>query len=296
MTNTSSSAILLKGQPLKDSILKNLKEKINSQTNQPCLAVILIGNDPASHVYVSMKTKTCKAIGMQSRSYILPESTSQSEIEQLITKLNNDNSVHGILLQLPLPKHMNDNDLLSLIHPLKDVDGFHPKNIGNLLLGRNAIKPCTPYGICKLLDYYNIQTEGKHVVVVGRSNIVGKPIAALLLQNSTPGNATVTVCHSKTKNLTTFTKMADILILAIGQAQAITSDMIKDQASIIDVGINRLTDPKTNTTSLVGDVDYASCVKKASSITPVPGGVGPTTIAMLMNNTYESFLKLQRNS
>ena len=245
----------------------------------PGLATVLVGDDPASAVYVRNKNKTCKNVGFQSFENILPADTSEEKLLNLVDKLNKDNNVNGILIQLPLPTQIDSQKVLEQINPEKDVDGFHLENVGRLVTGNATFKPCTPAGIIELLDQYKVDIEGKNVVVLGRSNIVGKPVASLLLSR----NATVTICHSRTKDLPAISRSADILIAAIGKPHFVTPDMVKDDAVVIDVGINRVDD------KLVGDVDYESVLKKASLITPVPGGVGPMTIAMLMVNTLQAF-------
>lgn len=256
----------------------------------PGLAVILVGNDPASQVYVKSKQRTCEAIGIKSFEYRLSADTNLSDLLSVIDKLNNDDSVHGILLQLPLPDPLDSDVALQHISPDKDVDGFHPNNVGKLLIGLPTFKSCTPYGVMTLLSYYNIETEGKHIVILGRSNIVGKPLAALLMQKTSPGNATVTVCHSRSKNLNDITLSADIIIAAIGRPHFLTEDMVNPGAVVIDVGINRIDDSSLDRGyRLVGDVDYDALKLKVSAITPVPGGVGPLTIAMLMTNTCQAF-------
>lgn len=248
-----------------------------------CLAVILVGDDPASSVYVNNKKKACEACGIKSLQYLLPESTTEQELLELIEKLNRNDEVNGILCQLPLPKHINEETIINAISPKKDVDCFHPENVGRLHIGNGIFKPCTPAGVMEMLRFAGVQVEGKTCVVVGRSNIVGKPMSSLLMAE----NGTVTTCHSKTKNLAEITKKADILVVAMRQPRYITGDMVKDGAVVVDVGIHRMADG-----SLCGDVDFDSVEKKASFITPVPGGVGPMTIAMLMQNTVTA-AKLQ---
>ena len=264
---------------IKDNIASEVKILKNKTGKTPGLAVVLVGDDPASAVYVKNKNKTCKNIGFQSFEHILPENTSEDKLLNLINELNNDDQVNGILVQLPLPSHISSKTILVSINPQKDVDGFHLENVGRLVTGNALFKPCTPAGIIKLLDEYKIEIEGKNAVIIGRSNIVGKPVSFLLLER----NATVTICHSRTKDLPSITRSADILIAAIGKPNFVSLDMVKNNAVVIDVGINRL-DGK-----LVGDVDFASVSKQASLITPVPGGVGPMTIAMLMENTLQAF-------
>lgn len=249
------------------------------------LCVVIVGDNSASKVYVRNKRIACEKAGIESQIVELAVETSQSELISLIEKLNNDNSVNGILVQLPLPGHIDEDAIIEVINPEKDVDAFHPFNTGMLLSGNPAFEPCTPGGIIELLKYEGIETSGKHVVIIGRSNIVGKPLAALLLLKGSFGDATVTVCHSRTKNLKDITLMADILVAAIGRANFVSQDMIKDGAVVIDVGINRVDDPTLEKGyKLVGDVNYEEALTKASFITPVPGGVGPMTIAILLRN------------
>ena len=243
----------------------------------PGLAVIIVGEDPASKIYVRNKKKACEEIGYNSFEYALPESTTQDELIALIEKLNADDKVHGILVQAPTPKHIDDKAVYSTISPLKDVDAFHPLNVGKIMLGDFDFVPCTPAGIMELIAYYGIETSGKKAVVIGRSNIVGKPMAMLLLH----ANATVSVCHSRTPDVAEVTRDADIVVAAVGKANFLTGDMIKEGAVVIDVGMNRDENGK-----LCGDAHFESCEKKASYITPVPGGVGPMTITMLMKNTF----------
>ena len=274
---------IIDGKKVSSHIIENITTEVKSLKlkidKSPGLAVILVGDDPASAVYVRNKNKTCTKIGFQSFENILPSDTSELILLNLIDELNNNENINGILVQLPLPKHISSHKILKAIKPEKDVDGFHLENVGRLVTGNAAFKPCTPAGIIQLLDYYNIDLEGKNAVVLGRSNIVGKPVAFLLLEK----NATVTICHSRTKDLSKITRQADVLIAAIGKPNFVSADMVKDDSVIIDVGINRV-DGK-----LVGDVDYQAVSQKVSLITPVPGGVGPMTIAMLMANTLQSF-------
>lgn len=265
--------------------VKNEVADLAKSGSVPALAVIIVGNDPASKVYVGNKKKACEMTGMRSVEYALPEDTSEEELLKLIDELNNDSTVNGILCQLPVPKHINEDRIIDAIAPEKDVDGFSAINVGKIWLGKYEISPCTPMGVIELLDYYDIPLEGKNCVIVGRSNIVGKPMAALLLER----NATVTVCHSRTKDLASFTKNADVIVAAVGRANFITADMVKDGAVVIDVGINRLENGK-----LCGDVDFENVKEKTSFITPVPGGCGPMTIAVLMKNTLVAF-KNQNN-
>jgi methylenetetrahydrofolate dehydrogenase (NADP+)/methenyltetrahydrofolate cyclohydrolase len=265
---------------IKDQLIDKVKELNKKLDHELSLAVILVGNNPASQVYVKNKIKSAEYVGIKSLSYCLPENTSQKELEDLVIKLSNDNSVDGILVQLPLPKGLNEKKVLSLIPLNKDVDGFTANNVGNLLLGNDCIVSCTPKAVITLLKEYNVELKGKHAVVVGRSNIVGKPVALLLLQE----DCTVSICHSRTKNLKEMCLQADIIIAAVGKTHLIKGDMVKDGAVIIDVGINRTEN------GLKGDVDFDNALLKASYITPVPGGVGPMTIAMLMENTYHCAL------
>ena len=287
-------SFIIDGVAVQSKILEQLSHSISSEyertLKRPGLAVILVGDDPASDVYVRRKKTICQKIGITSYEHRLPKDTSESELSELIKQLNHDPMIHGILLQVPLPNGLNETRLLDLIAPHKDVDGFHPDNVGKLLLGRPEFQSCTPYGVCELLRHYNIETNGKQCVILGRSNIVGKPLAAMLMQHGNPGNATVTVCHSRTSDLAKITSQADILIAAIGKPLFVTQQMIKKGAVVIDVGVNRIPDnSKTSGFKLVGDVDFENVAKHASAITPVPGGVGPMTIAMLMKNTVKAF-------
>ncbi len=257
-------------------------EKLKKQTGKvPGLAVVLVGEDPASAVYVKNKNKTCEKMGFQSFSHTLSADTEEKVLLKLIADLNANPEVNGILVQLPLPDHIHEHKVLEAIDPKKDVDGFHPVNVGTLTSGGNALVPCTPAGIIEMLDFYKIDIEGQHAVILGRSNLVGKPMASLLLKR----HATVTICHSRTRDLPTVARSADILVAAIGKPGFVTPDMVKEGAVVIDVGINRV-DGK-----LVGDVDFEQVAERAAFITPVPGGVGPMTIAMLMKNTLSAFKK-----
>lgn len=277
------------GKEVSEKIYSDLKERINALRSKdviPGLAVILVGNDPASQVYVNMKDKKCKELGVESFQILLSADITQSDLIGKITELNNDPSVHGILVQLPLPAHIDESAVIKAIDPSKDVDCFHPFNLGKMVIGEADFLPATPAGIHQMIMHYGIETAGKHVVIVGRSNIVGKPLANILMQKGKGADATVTVVNSKTANITEFTRSADILIAAIGKPQYITADMVKDNAVVIDVGTNRIEDPAAkNGSRLVGDVDFDSVCQRASAITPVPGGVGPMTICMLMSNT-----------
>ena len=270
------------GKEVSDRIKDEMKvqvENLKKEGINPGLAVILVGEDPASKVYVANKKKACEYIGINSFEYKLPEETTEEEVIELINKLNNDNTVSGILCQLPVPKHINEEAIINAIDPKKDVDAFHPINVGKIMTGNYDFVPCTPAGVMELIKESGIDVTGKECVVVGRSNIVGKPMSMLLLHQ----NGTVTVCHSKTKDLKAKTKSADILVAAVGIPNFITGDMIKEGAVVIDVGINRIA-PKT----LVGDVEFETAKEVAGAITPVPGGVGPMTIAMLMKNTLKA--------
>lgn len=256
---------------------------------QPGLAVVLVGDNPASKSYVSAKEKACAEAGFASFDHRLPQDTSEESLLALIDRLNHDPAVDGILVQLPLPRHIDENRVIMAIDPEKDVDGFHPVNVGRMLIGQPCFLPCTPHGILHLLKRSGVSTDGAHAVVVGRSNIVGKPVASLLLQKSALGNATVTLCHTHTRDLAAFTRQADILIVASGRPNTVTGEMVRPGAVVIDVGVNRVEDPDSpKGYRLVGDVDFDSVRQVASLITPVPGGVGPMTITMLLYNTLEA--------
>jgi methylenetetrahydrofolate dehydrogenase (NADP+)/methenyltetrahydrofolate cyclohydrolase len=274
--------MIIDGKKISQEIKDELKievEKLRTKGIIPGLAVILIGDDPASQVYVKNKEKACEQIGIKSSAYKLPETTDEKELLKLINKLNQDKQVHGILVQFPLPKHINKKKVIMAIDSKKDIDGFHPENFGRMAVGYNSFPPCTAAGVLELLKRYNIRIEGSNAVVIGKSNIAGKPIAIMLLN----AHATVSVCHTLTKDLGGFTKQADILVVAAGEPGLIKANMIKPGAVIIDVGINRLDDGR-----IVGDVDFEACREIASAITPVPGGVGPMTIAMLMKNCVKA--------
>lgn len=273
---------IIDGKKISKQIRENLKiecKELQEKGIQPKLAVIMVGDDKASKIYVKNKSKACDEIGIKYEEYLLKKDIKQNELIELINKLNNDNSVHGILLQSPIPDELDINEAFRTISPQKDVDGFNPTNVGKLVLNQDTFVSCTPYGIMKLFEAYNIELEGKKVVILGRSNIVGKPLIQCCLNK----NATVTICHSKTRNIKEHVKEADIVITAIGRPKYIKEDMIKENAIVIDVGINRTEDGK-----IVGDVDFENVCQKASYITPVPGGVGPMTIAMLMNNLIKA--------
>ena len=277
-------AQLIDGKLISTQIKDELRDKVATLKEQgiiPCLAVIQVGNDPASSVYLNNKKKACAYIGIESLSYELEEAVSQEELLTLIEKLNQDDKVNGILVQLPLPKHIDENAVIHAISPEKDVDGFHPETVGNMCIGTKGFLPCTPAGVIQLLKRSGIEIAGKECVVVGRSNIVGKPMAMLLLRE----NGTVTITHSRTKDLKEVTKRADILVVALGKPKFITKEYVKEGAVVIDVGIHRNENNK-----LCGDVDFEDVIDKVSAITPVPGGVGPMTIAMLMDNCVKSVL------
>lgn len=276
-------AILIDGKKISADIKNEVKEKVaqyKEKGMEISLAVIQVGNNPASTVYVGNKKKACEYVGIKSVAYELPEETTEEELLDLLKELNGRKDINGILVQLPLPKHINEDKVIEAIDPIKDVDGFHPMNVGALSIGKRGFISCTPYGIIKLLERTNIDIAGKHCVIIGRSNIVGKPMGMLLLRE----NGTVSIVHSKTKNIKEITKQADILVVAIGRAKFIDESYVKDGAVVIDVGMDRDENNK-----LCGDVDFDKVVDKVSAITPVPGGVGPMTIAMLMNNCVEAF-------
>lgn len=268
---------------VKDRVAEEVKE-LNKKGISVCLAVILVGEDPASQIYVANKKKACEQLGIISKEFVLSENTTQNELLKLVNQLNNDNTVNGILCQLPLPKGLDEKAVIAAINPEKDVDAFHPVNVGKIMIGDYDFLPCTPAGVMEMLSYYDIDVNGKECVVIGRSNIVGKPMGMLLLHK----NGTVTICHSRTKNLSEVTCRADILVAAVGRANFVTADMVKDGAVVIDVGMNR------DNGKLCGDVDFEAVSQKASYITPVPGGVGPMTIATLMQNTLTA-AKRQNN-
>ena len=284
------SAVIIDGKQVAADVRADVAKKVaelKTRGIEACLAVILVGENPASVSYVTGKQKALAEVGMKDRSVHLPESTSEAELLKLIEQLNADPTVHGILVQLPLPKHINEDKVIMAIGPEKDVDGFHPVNVGNMLIGRPGYLPCTPHGVIVLLRKAGIETSGKHAVVIGRSNIVGKPVAALLARKDV--NCTVTMCHTGTKNMAEITRQADIIVVASGRPHTLTADMVKEGAVVIDVGVNRIPDSsKKSGFRLVGDCDFDDLKEKTSFITPVPGGVGPMTIAMLMNNTLES--------
>ncbi|MGA7836792.1 MAG: bifunctional methylenetetrahydrofolate dehydrogenase/methenyltetrahydrofolate cyclohydrolase FolD [Ignavibacteriaceae bacterium] len=273
--------------------LKVAVDKLKSEGKSvPGLVTIIVGNDPASAIYVNSKIKACGIIGFNSKTEKLSADISEEKLLSIVESYNNNPDFHGILVQLPLPKHIDEDKVIEAISPKKDVDGFHPISVGNLVIGKETFLSCTPAGIQELLKRYKIETKGKHVVVLGRSNIVGKPIANILFQKKDYANSIVTVCHSAAKDVSYYTKQADILIAAIGRANFVTADMVKDGVVVVDVGINRVEDAsRKKGYRVVGDVDFENVSPKCSFITPVPGGVGPMTIAMLLKNTYEAYLK-----
>lgn len=283
---------IIDGKEVAKAIRNGLKTRIAALKEQgvtPGLAAVLIGDDPASQTYVGAKAKACDKLGLYSEVIRRPADIAQTELLQIVTDLNANDRIHGILVQSPLPGHIDEMTVTLNIDPGKDVDGFHPFNVGMMLIGRPGLLPCTPHGIIKLLDFYQIDPAGKEVVVVGRSNIVGKPVAALLVQKAPVANATVTIAHSRTPNLAEVCQRADILIAAIGRPNTITGDMVKPGATVIDVGVNRVDDSSAEKGyRLVGDVDFEAASERAAFLTPVPGGVGPMTIAMLMANTVEA--------
>ena len=285
---------IIDGKKIASEIRSELKTEIDKLKSAgkkvPGLVVILVGTDPASEIYVRNKAKACEEIGMKSKVELRDKEISEDDLLSLVNRYNKDNDFHGILVQLPLPKHINEEKIIDAISPKKDVDGFHPISIGKLVIGKDTFKSCTPAGIQELLIRYKIETKGKHVVVLGRSNIVGKPIANILLQKKEFANSIVTVCHSAAKDVSVYTKQADILIAAIGSSEFVKADMVKDGVVVIDVGINRVEDKtKPKGYRLTGDVAFDEVSKKASYITPVPGGVGPMTIAMLLKNTFKAY-------
>lgn len=282
---------VIRGANVAKAIREELKievEKLGQKNVVPGLVTILVGEDPASQSYVAAKNKTAHALGINSTQVTLDKDIDEQELLDLVVKYNNDNDCDGILVQLPLPKHMDEAKILNTISPEKDVDGFHPVNVGKMVLGEQCFLPCTPHGILELLTRSGVETSGAEVVVVGRSNIVGKPIANLMLQKREAGNATVTICHTRTKDLAYHCKRADILIAAVGVPNVITADMVKEGVVVIDVGVNRIGKSDSGKAILAGDVDYDSVIEKAKLITPVPGGVGPMTITMLMKNTVQA--------
>jgi methylenetetrahydrofolate dehydrogenase (NADP+)/methenyltetrahydrofolate cyclohydrolase len=284
-------AEIISGKEIAKSIREELKTNVDALLAKgvtPGLAVVLVGEDPASQVYVRAKGKACDKLGIYSDTITLPAEASEEDLLKLIDKFNNDPKIHGILVQLPLPKHINETKVLMAIDPDKDVDGFHPVNVGRMLVGDECFLPCTPHGVQELLMRSGNDPEGKHVVIVGRSNIVGKPVAGILMQKKPGANATVTIAHSRTQNLEELTRSADIIVAAIGKPEFIKADMVKDGVVIIDVGVNQVGTTPEGKRILKGDVDFEGVSEKAKAITPVPGGVGPMTITMLMMNTIKS--------
>ena len=286
-----SDVKILSGNDTAQSVYHSLNNRVISLADKnirPGLCVVLIGDDPASQIYVRTKTKKLRSLGLLSESILLPSDVKEKKVIKIINDLNNDSKYHGILVQFPLPGHITTQNIINSIKPEKDVDGFHPENVGWLSIGKPRFIPCTPKGIMRILDHYNIDLNGKHIVVIGRSNIVGRPISILTSLNSQGANGTCTICHSRTKNIEKFTINADVIITAIGSPNYLQGDMIKSGAVLIDVGINRVNSDNEKGYVIVGDVDWDSVLDKASFITPVPGGVGPMTIAMLVENTIEA--------
>jgi methylenetetrahydrofolate dehydrogenase (NADP+)/methenyltetrahydrofolate cyclohydrolase len=286
------TAEIISGSEIAKQIREELKQEIAELKDKhnliPGLATVLVGDDPASQIYVSSKAKTCQALGIYSERHDLPADTDEQTLLALIDRLNKDPKINGILIQLPLPKHINESNVLIAVDPGKDVDSFHPVNVGRLMIGEADYIPCTPYGIQEMLLRSGIETDGAEVVVVGRSNIVGKPIANILLQKKAGANATVTICHTGTRDIASHTRRADILIVALGKPKSITADMVKEGVVVIDVGVNRIGKTAEGKDILCGDVDFDAVKEKAKAITPVPGGVGPMTIVMLMLNTVKA--------
>ncbi len=279
----------LASQAIKDDLKSKVEELNNAGKKVPHLAAVLVGNDGASETYVASKVKSCEEVGFKSTLIRLQDNINEDDLLEKITKLNLDNDIDGILVQLPLPKHISEQKVINLINPKKDVDGFNPVNVGKMVQGNETFISATPYGILLLLQHYKIETKGKHAVVIGRSNIVGRPISILLSRNGDPGNCTVTLCHSQTKNLKQICLQADIIVTALGKPEFLKEDMVKQGAVIIDVGITRVEDAsKRSGYTLKGDVDFKNLFAKCSYITPVPGGVGPMTIAALLMNTFEA--------
>jgi len=288
------TATLIDGKTIANEIKQEVKAELEALTvkvgRPPGLAVVLVGDDPASASYVRGKRRTCEALGVTSIFHSLDASADQDTVVAVVQSLNDNDAVDGILVQSPLPPHLDEDELVTLLDPAKDVDGFHPVNVGKLLIGQDCLAPCTPLGVRELLVRSGVETRGAHVVIIGRSMLVGKPLAALLMQKAAGADATVTVCHSRTRDLAEITRTADILVAAIGRAKYVTPDMVRPGAVVIDVGINRVEDPSAKRGyRLVGDVDFDAVVEVASKITPVPGGVGPMTVAMLMRNTLLAY-------
>ena len=282
---------ILSGKEVSDHVYRNLQDRVEllfENNIRPGLAAILVGENPASKIYIKMKTKKFHNLGLKTETFKLSVDCSQKELIQVIEKINNDSSFHGILVQLPLPNHIDSNSIINSIHPEKDVDGFHPENAGLLSIGTPRFIPCTPKGVMRMLEYYKVKLSGKHVVVLGRSNIVGRPMSILTSLKTKGANGTTTLCHSGSSDIEKFTKIADIVIVALGVPNYLTKDMIKKDAILIDVGINRVNDNSEKGYKLCGDVFWEEVIEKAKAVTPVPGGVGPMTIAMLVENTVEA--------
>jgi methylenetetrahydrofolate dehydrogenase (NADP+)/methenyltetrahydrofolate cyclohydrolase len=285
-----SSEKKLRAKPIIKQVYANLQHTIEKKQLKPCLVIIILGNDPAAVYYMNNLRKKGAKIGIEVKIEKLDTSISQEALISKIDQFNSNSEIHGIMLQKPLPKHIDEVEIVMKIAPDKDVDGFHPLNMGKLVLNQDSLLPSTPAAVLKILDFYNIKTEGKNVVILGRSAIVGKPLANLLLRKDSPGNATVTICHSRTQHLANITSQADILVAAIGKANFVKKEMIKQEAIIIDVGVNQIEDAETGYKYL-GDVDYNDCFEKAAKITPVPGGVGSVTTSMLLSNVVKAALK-----
>ncbi|MFL3005594.1 MAG: bifunctional 5,10-methylenetetrahydrofolate dehydrogenase/5,10-methenyltetrahydrofolate cyclohydrolase [Candidatus Neomarinimicrobiota bacterium] len=282
---------ILSGKEVSDHVYRNLQDRVEllfENNIRPGLAAVLVGENPASKIYIKMKTKKFHNLGLKTETFKLSVDCSQEELIQVIEKINNDSSFHGILVQLPLPNHIDSNSIINSIHPEKDVDGFHPENAGLLSIGTPRFIPCTPKGVMRMLEYYRVKLSGKHVVVLGRSNIVGRPMSILTSLKTKGANGTTTLCHSGSSDIEKFTKIADIVIVALGVPNYLTKDMIKKDAILIDVGINRVNDNSEKGYKLCGDVFWEEVIEKAKAVTPVPGGVGPMTIAMLVENTVEA--------
>jgi len=289
-------ATIIDGKAIAAEMQEEMKAEVAALAAKgivPGLAAVLVGDDPASQTYVNSKEKDCGRVGIYSDVYRLPENTSEGDLLALVDSLNNNSKIHGILVQLPLPKHIDEGKVLLRIDPEKDVDGFHPVNVGRMVVGQPLFLPCTPHGCKVLLERSGVETKGKHMVIVGRSNIVGKPLANIMVQKEEHANCIVTICHTATDDIGYYTRQADILVAAVGRPETITGDMVKDGVVVIDVGVNRIDDPtRKSGKRLVGDVDFASVEPKASAITPVPGGVGPMTRTMLLYNTIRSAVRL----
>ena len=274
---------------IKDEIAESVKEIVASGSRAPHLAAVIVGEDGASLTYVGSKVRACERVGFDSTLVKLPENTTEQELLDKVNELNNDQNIDGYIVQLPLPSHIDSQKILMAVDPAKDVDGFHPTNFGKMALNLPTFISATPYGIMELLERYNVDTQGKHTVIIGRSDIVGRPVSILMSRKSNPGNSTVTLAHSRTQNIAELTKQADIVISALGSPDFVKADMVKDGVVVVDVGITRVKDESEKGYKIVGDVDYENVSKKASYITPVPGGVGPMTIAMLLKNTLQAF-------